>query len=121
MHHLSFRSIAAAATLSAIAVTPAAAGGWGYDHYRYQACCTPVFAPPPVVHYDVVPLPIPQEPVLIVNQGPTFPPTIVNYITPTVTYARLRVFPYGSSGYPAYAVRAPRPRYYDPAPGLGYK
>lgn len=120
MRYRPFRPIAIAAALSAIAITPAAAGGWGHDHYRYQACCTPVFAPPPVaVPYDVIHMPIPQEPVLIVNQGPTFPPTIVNYITPTVTYAPLRVFPYGASGYPAYAVRVPRPRYYDP--GLGYK
>lgn len=103
------RLAAAVAALLVASSIPAVAGGWShgyeadYDSY-YDA---PAYgyrsygiAAVPVVTYEFVPVPfVSHQRVLIVNQGPTYVPTSVGYIWPTVEYAPPRTFPYGSSGY----------------------
>jgi hypothetical protein len=68
--------------------------GYGYGHRPYSVASVPVLG------YQLVAVPMmTHQKVLVVNQGPTFVPTTVNYITPTVTFEYPRTFPYGSSGY----------------------
>ena len=123
---------AAAAALIGLSVAPAGAGGgccyggygYGYGYGRYVAEIDYTYDAPPPVVYRLVPVATAQ-PVLLVNQGPTFVPTVMNYITPTVTYEEPRVFPYGASGYGSrYAYRRHHHRHYHghrQMPMPGYK
>jgi hypothetical protein len=127
---------AAAAALIGLSAAPAVAGGccyggygyggYGYGYGRYVAEIDYTYDAPPPVVFRMVPVPVPTaQPVLIVNQGPTFVPTVTNYVTPTVTYEYPRVFPYGSSGYgPRYAYKRHYHRHrhrHDHMPMPGYK
>ncbi|HEY0441757.1 MAG TPA: hypothetical protein VGD36_16945 [Xanthobacteraceae bacterium] len=96
--------VATSATAAEIYV-PARAARWA------PPCdCAPLVAAPPlVVRQRVTYLP-PVLPVFRVDQGPSYPETVLSYAEPTMPPAEIEVHPYV---YPAYAVY-PAPYGYGP-------
>lgn len=103
--------IASAALLGVAAPAPAADLYAPVRAARWAPCnCAPLVAAPPLVVAQRVAYLPPVLPVFRVDQGPSYPQTVLSYAEPTMPPAEIEVHPYV---YPAYAA-FPVPYGYGP-------